>query len=533
MPTVGPLAAIYVRISQDREGKGLGVARQEQDCRELAEKLGYDVLAVYDDNDQSATRKKPRPEFVRLLEDTRAGRFQAILAWHTDRLYRRPADLQLLIDALKVHDVSVNTVMSGALDLSTASGRLNAGIYAQIAQHEAELKAERQRRKERELAEAGEPRTSVRAFGFENDGKAWRQPEAEMIQQATTDVLAGTSLAEIIRRWNNTPYKTARAGRDWNHETVRLVLTRWRNAGLRERNIRDDQQRLVKTELYPGTWEPLVTREQIEAVRNLLFDPKRRRNSGAWARKHLLSFFLVCGECGDFMRAGHTTSRTGKKYMTYVCGGLRKNSRGGNCRLGIMYETVDDAVRDHVAKRLAFPDPALLRATDDDREAFTRNHEARAQVEKRRQQITSAPIDDLDKLPMLARVKIELDALAEEYERLAQRGALAETMRGFAKIEDSLVPEDSSTTEYAVDVLKLTRDLKKARTSARERFDGLGLSTQRQIVTALMTVTILPAVSGKQYRGNRELSVERIQITDLDPANGRPIEDLWSDVATE
>lgn len=32
--------AIYCRISQDGEGSGLGVSRQEEDCRELADRRG-------------------------------------------------------------------------------------------------------------------------------------------------------------------------------------------------------------------------------------------------------------------------------------------------------------------------------------------------------------------------------------------------------------------------------------------------------------------------------------------------------------
>lgn len=34
-------AAIYCRISDDREGAGLGVARQDVDCREQADRLGW------------------------------------------------------------------------------------------------------------------------------------------------------------------------------------------------------------------------------------------------------------------------------------------------------------------------------------------------------------------------------------------------------------------------------------------------------------------------------------------------------------
>ncbi|WP_322937585.1 recombinase family protein [Nocardioides bizhenqiangii] len=516
-----PLAAIYVRISRDKEGKGLGVGRQEADCRLLAEKLGFDVADVYDDNDFSATKTKPRPRFEQLMEDAKSGKFSAVLTWHTDRLYRRPADLHRLIAVLKPRDIPVYTVKAGALDLTTSSGRMQAGIFAEIAQHEVELKAERQKRKELELAQSGEPRTSSRAFGFEPDGRTWRQPEAEMIQQATADVLAGTSLAEIIRRWNASGYKTARGRDDWTHGRVRAVLTRWKNAGVRERNIYDGNK-IVDTELYPGTWEPLVSRAELEAVRNLLFDPKRRTGPGNHVRKHLLSFFLTCGACGHPLRAGNTQSY-GKRHLTYQCGGKHTTAEGKTCWSSISYAVAEETVRDHIAKRLALPDASLFRATNEDREAFEANHEARARLESDRARIHELKLDRVDKAVLLAEVAAELDALAEQFERLAQRGALAETMRGFTRIEDAEVPEEDSSTGKAVDLTKLIGNIKAARSAARERFDALELSTQRQILEALVRVIILPATPGRQYRGNRELSAERVEIVDLDPKTGEPL----------
>ncbi|MEU6424774.1 recombinase family protein [Microbispora sp. NPDC046973] len=59
-------AAICCR-SQDRAGAGLGVARQEADCRVLAERRGRQVVDVYSDNDVSAYSGSPRPSWQRLL----------------------------------------------------------------------------------------------------------------------------------------------------------------------------------------------------------------------------------------------------------------------------------------------------------------------------------------------------------------------------------------------------------------------------------------------------------------------------------
>src|SRR5688572_22951930 len=65
-------AAVYTRISDDSLGTGLGVARQEADCRALAERLGWQVAEVYSDNDQSAFNGTSRPQYLRMLADLEA-----------------------------------------------------------------------------------------------------------------------------------------------------------------------------------------------------------------------------------------------------------------------------------------------------------------------------------------------------------------------------------------------------------------------------------------------------------------------------
>jgi len=47
-------AAIYTRISKDRDGNKLGVQRQLTECTALADRLGWDVVTTLTDNDVSA-----------------------------------------------------------------------------------------------------------------------------------------------------------------------------------------------------------------------------------------------------------------------------------------------------------------------------------------------------------------------------------------------------------------------------------------------------------------------------------------------
>jgi DNA invertase Pin-like site-specific DNA recombinase len=164
-------AAVYCRISQDRNGEGLGVERQREDCEALAERNGWELGDVYTDNDLSAYTGKRRPEYARLCADIEAGTVDVVLAWDPDRLHRSPSELETFIDLIESSGARVATVNSGEVDLSSASGRMTARVVGAVARHESEHKSERLRRKHVELAENGKVSGGGRR-PFEISGKS-------------------------------------------------------------------------------------------------------------------------------------------------------------------------------------------------------------------------------------------------------------------------------------------------------------------------------------------------------------------------
>jgi site-specific DNA recombinase len=131
-------AAVYCRISDDRQGLGFGVERQAQDCLALAQRNGWAVTRTYIENDTSAYSGKPRPRYAELMDAVAAGEVEVIVAWDPDRLHRSPAELETFIAAVERAGVGVVTVQAGSWDLSTANGRLVARMLGNIARHESE-----------------------------------------------------------------------------------------------------------------------------------------------------------------------------------------------------------------------------------------------------------------------------------------------------------------------------------------------------------------------------------------------------------
>ena len=87
-------AGIHARISSDREGDGLAIGRQLEDCARLAEERGWRVVDRYVDQDLSAYKSRVRPAYRQLLRDLRTGSIDGVIVYHLDRLHRQPRELE-------------------------------------------------------------------------------------------------------------------------------------------------------------------------------------------------------------------------------------------------------------------------------------------------------------------------------------------------------------------------------------------------------------------------------------------------------
>jgi site-specific DNA recombinase len=285
-------AAIYLRISLDRTGEGAGVDRQRQACTEYLKKQGWELAGEYVDNSVSATKKKLRPEYERLLSDVRSRRLDAVVVWKIDRLTRRPIEIEDWIDFHEEFGVVLATT-DGQVDLATASGQMMAGVIATFARGEMKMKGDRQRAAHKQRASAGKPWATRRPFGFEADGITHNLSEAELLKGAYSRLIAGSSQSEIAR-WLS-ERSTTTVGNAWQQTTVRNLLLNPRNAGLTAHN---------GVIVGPAVWHPIVDETQWTVALRLL---TKGVHPGGGARKHLLVGVLICGVCEAPVRTGYTS----------------------------------------------------------------------------------------------------------------------------------------------------------------------------------------------------------------------------------
>lgn len=461
--------AIYVRISQDREGAGLGVQRQEEDSRELAERLGWTVGEIYTDNDISAYSGKPRPAYLRMLSDIEAGRIDGVLAWHPDRLHRSPLELEHFITLVEKHGTQVHTVRAGHYDLSTPSGRAVARTVGAWARYESEHKSDRIKRAREQQAAAGRFHGGQRPYGFEKDGVTIRPGEAAEIVKAIESTIAGVSLRSLVRDLNQRGVPTATGRGKWTGPVLRDIMCRPRVAGLSS---------LHGEVVAPAEWPALVPEETWRAAKSILEDPERRTNQRGGTIRWLGSGIYVCGVCGK--RDLRASTSGSKRKPAYRC-----------------------RARDYVGE----PGGHVTRSCED-----VDGYVEAAVVERlKRDRVTDLLVDHEDSAVAAGVLRTENAAVAKRLEQLA--GMFADGQISATQLTAGTEKLRRRSEEISSELAELGKrsplslvagapDIERLWFGTEaDRSDGLNLGARRAIVDALVTVTVLRAPSGRARDG--------------------------------
>ena len=112
-------AVMYLRVSTLDQT----TANQERELREIAGRMGCDVVKVYKDHGISGTRgRDKRPAFDKLCRDAARREFEMVMAWSVDRLGRSLQDLVGFLSELHALKIDLFLRQQG-LDTTTPAGK--------------------------------------------------------------------------------------------------------------------------------------------------------------------------------------------------------------------------------------------------------------------------------------------------------------------------------------------------------------------------------------------------------------------------
>lgn len=458
--------ATYERISKADAGDEDGVIRQGEDTAELAQRRGIPIDGRrFRDNDKSATHGKHRPHYERLMAAVERGEVDVIIVYMLGRLWRNRRERAEGIEILRKHGVSVLCVKGPELDLTTAAGRLLAGLLGEVDTFEVEQMSEREQREMRQRVERGEVPTGPRCFGYTVEGTEVIDTEAAEVRKMYEAIAAGATLSGLAADLNARGILN-RNGRPWSHNAVRYLLLNERYAGLRKYN----------GTMYEGKWPAIISEDQWRQAVALLTDASRRTSPGP-ARKWLGSGLFLCGVCDD----GKTTVTSAQRGPRVIKGVRYEGARCYKCsgpekHLMRTAEPIEQLiVGTEPGKPLGLVPQLLLR-------------------EDAGQLLLDGDRPDMDELnakaaTLRARLKNMTDAFADDDEADA-----LEFKRAVRRVKERLAEVEAQMTSPAR--AAVLGDLVRS-DDVVAAWEALPLDRKRAVIDMLMTVTILKGRPGR------------------------------------
>ena len=476
-------AALYARVSSDRQKESGTIASQTAALRQFAQARGYSVPPewVFEDDGFSGARlDRPGLEAVRDL--AAEGRIEAVLVLSPDRLSRKYAYQVLLLEEFARCGVACQFVQSPPAE--TPQERLLVQVQGMLAEYERAQIAERSRRGKRHKARNGSPSVlSGAPYGYRyvkrSEGAEARYEvlaaEAEVVRQVFDSYTREhCSMGAIARNLSEQGIPTRTGKARWERSVIWAIL---RNPAYRGRACygktgTGSRQRVTRPLRQPGKFASrqvgglerpreewieipvpaLVSEEQFEQAQQQL-EANQRHARRRTKEATLLQGMLVCRRCGyAYYRC--STRTTKRKLYYYRCLGSDgwRYEDGVRCASRPVRQDRLDAVVWRELVRL-LEDPALLaaelerrlaagRETDPQRRRQAELHGERERLERAGARLVTAYQEELISLDelrgrmpaMRSRMRVleaELDAIetaAAERERYLR---IAETLESF------------------------------------------------------------------------------------------------------
>ena len=348
-----PPAALYARVSSDRQDVDLSVAAQLRALRDYAKNNGYSIAREYVDEAESG-RIADRPQFRQMIDEggKATAPFQVILVWKFSRFTRKREHAVAFKSMLRRKGIRVVSITEHPDD--SPNGKLMEAIIESVDEFYSENLAQEVVRGMREAASRGYFLASRAPFGYNrikvSDGVKDRPTlevdpvAAPIVKEIFESSRRGNGLKEICKDLNG-PGITNR-GRRWQKNIVHYLLTNEAYTGTAAWGVKSKDEKAGEPVRVENAWPALVSREIFDLVQQGLHEraPTVQRPARVGSQ-YLLSGLLRCGVCGKPYSAQGAKSG---KFAYYVCASLFREGAGACTARYLNATKVEDLVIEKV-----------------------------------------------------------------------------------------------------------------------------------------------------------------------------------------
>ena len=384
-------AAIYARVSSERQEKEHTIGSQLEALRAYAAKNGMDVVEEFTDEGYSGARLD-RPALDRMRDLAERHGFEVLLSYCTDRLARKFVLQALILDELERFGVKTIFIEGGAAD--DPLSKLMHQITGAVAEFERAKITERYRRGKLYRARCGEIVSPDVPFGYVKIPRRDGVPAHAEIVEAEAVVVRrifdgyvkqDLTVRQIAKQLTLDRISTSKTAGQWSWSAVDRILHEEAYIGTyyynRKQCVPIDGAYGKKRQRFKCTLRPkeewiAISVPPIINLATFHAAAARSRENEAFSRRnlqeggYLLRKLVRCGRCGSSCSALTSKQIYGGKVHSshyYSClrttSGFLKQERCSQRR--IRADVLDEFVWEEVSTRLQ--DPALVLGAYQDR----------------------------------------------------------------------------------------------------------------------------------------------------------------------
>lgn len=532
------IAAIYARVSSDKQREEGTIASQTAALVEFAKNEGFEVPDEWifqDDGFSGADLVRPGLERVRDL--SAEGEIQAVLIYSPDRLSRKYAYQVLLTEELARQGVEVVFIKSPHSE--TPEGQLLLQFQGMIAEYERAQIQERTRRGKIHRAKQGQVSVMSGApYGYRYIKKRDGLPAHYEVNESETEVVrsvyelytvTGLSMGAISRRLTELGHPTPKQiSKYWHPSAIHGILSNpvykgiacfgkttftssnkrtTRVARLRGGNVSSHKKPTIKVQTEQWIEIPVVplVSEDTFAMAQELLKQNKKLASRRTIEPSLLQGIVCCQKCNYTLT--RSSKRPNGRFRYYHCAGSEAwrfpNKKAICNQKSIRQDILDDIVWSEVIKLIE--NPSLIQAELDRRLEEAQN----SSPTKRRQETLNLE---------LTRVQKSMERLVSAYqEDLLSVDELRARLPELRQREKAFKTElQAANTQAANNIayLKLAETLSAFQTRLHKNAGNLDVLERQKIVRLLVRevavsddkITIRHSIPGNPPSGGHKRS---------------------------
>lgn len=351
VPIVGK-AAIYTRVSTDRQQEGASLSVQLEACRTYCESHGYVVVDEF--RDVLSGLNTERPEYQKAVDLARSNGIDKLVVWRLDRLGRDEAEYMTQLRDLRRKGVEVVSVTQPGESI-LMQNMLVVLAGEESRQLSVRISASKHRRFTEGKWYGGAP------FGYSTeaheDGGRVLAPndDSRLVREMFKRYAKGGTTLHDLRRFLNEHghWRSSQAVLYTLRNPAYVGVVRY---GKYSRSRFGPSSEVAEVK---GQHKPLIDQATFDKVQVRLSANRSRRNGGQRPR-FLFTALVFCGECGH----RYVAARTGRylegrpgAFVRYYCG---RRVDFGDCESGSVKDSdIRAAVLgpiENLMKRLSKPE---------------------------------------------------------------------------------------------------------------------------------------------------------------------------------